>query len=396
LALATPAQTALNVALLALGIAAMGFLMLASRHMDDRIERDVRGIDAVVGSKSSPLQLILSGVLHWDAPAGNIPLEEFEALKRHASVARAVPISLGDNFAGSRIVGTDLSYPQMYSAQLAQGVWFEQPMQAVLGASVRAPGGLDMPLAATFFGTHGLGQGGEVHDAAAYTVVGRMKPCGCVLDRLILTATESVWQVHEKTIALDEADRQALIEAREVTLALIQYKSPLAAATFVRQINSGTQLQAASPALEISKLLRILGVGTDVLQAMAVLLVIVAALSTALALMQAVRERRADLALVRLLGGSPSRCAALLLGQAMGVATLGLGLGWLGAHALAWGLAQWAQAVQSDALAGFDPWQFTAQELWLPALAYAVALLAAAWPAWRASRVDVAELLGSF
>jgi putative ABC transport system permease protein len=41
-------------------------------------------------------------------------------------------------------------------------------------------------------------------------VAGVLAPCGCVLDRLILTATESVWQVHEKATAVDAEDRKAL------------------------------------------------------------------------------------------------------------------------------------------------------------------------------------------
>ena len=38
----------------------------------------------------------------------------------------------------------------------------------------------------------GLGGGGHLHDDTPYTVTGVLKPCGCVLDRLVLTATESV------------------------------------------------------------------------------------------------------------------------------------------------------------------------------------------------------------
>jgi putative ABC transport system permease protein len=50
---------------------------------------------------------------------------------------------------------------------------------------------------ATFIGSHGLGGGGHAHGDHPYRVSGVLAPCGCVLDRLILTSTESVWQVHE-------------------------------------------------------------------------------------------------------------------------------------------------------------------------------------------------------
>ncbi len=36
-----------------------------------------------------------------------------------------------------------------------------------------------------------------------------------VLDRLVLTATESVWRVHETDTALDDDDRKVLEEDRE-------------------------------------------------------------------------------------------------------------------------------------------------------------------------------------
>jgi putative ABC transport system permease protein len=72
-------------------------------------------------------------------------------------------------------------------------------MQAVVGAQVAAATGLKA--GDRFEGSHGLGGGGDAHGHTPYTVVGVLAPCGCVLDRLILTATESVWKVHEDMAA---------------------------------------------------------------------------------------------------------------------------------------------------------------------------------------------------
>src|SRR5207245_8297030 len=119
-------------------------------------------------------------------------------------------------------------------AQLAQGALWRQPMQAVIGAQVAKQTGLK--LGDSFAGTHGLGGGGDVHSQTPYTVVGVLAASGSVLDRLVLTATESVWKVHETDTALDEEDQKILEEEREITLALIQYKTPLAAVTFPRYI----------------------------------------------------------------------------------------------------------------------------------------------------------------
>ena len=178
------------------------------------------------------MQLILAGVFHIDVPPGNIPLAEVQELARQPQVAKLIPLSLGDSFRGFRIVGTTADYLAHYRMTLAQGQTWARPMEAVLGAQVAQATGIKP--GDSFIGSHGLGAGGHEHGDDPYRVTGVLAPCGCVVDRLILTATESVWQVHEKTMAADEEDRKALEAEREVTIALITYKSPLAAASFPR------------------------------------------------------------------------------------------------------------------------------------------------------------------
>ena len=162
-----------------------------------------------------------------------------------------------------------------------------------------------------------------------------LAPCGCVVDRLILTATESVWQVHENGARrVDDDDRKALEAEREVTMALITYKSPLAAVTFPRYVNASTGMQAAAPAVEVSRLLRMLGVGSEVLRGVGAVLLLTAALSVFIALWNAVRERRADLAMLRMLGATPAKVAALLLCEALWLAVLASVLGLAAGHGL--------------------------------------------------------------
>jgi putative ABC transport system permease protein len=223
-------------------------------------------------------------------------------------------------------------------------------------------------------------------------VVGVLAPCGCVLDRLIVTATESVWQVHEKTMAVDEEDKKALQAEREVTMALIRYKSPLAAVTFPRFVNTTTEMQAAAPAVEITRLLRMLGVGAELVRGLAAVLLLVAGLSVFIALWTAVRERRADLAMLRMLGASPGKVAGLLLCEALWLAVLASALGLLAGHGLTALVGYLLAADQSIAISG---WVWLAQELWVPGLAGAVAVLAALIPVLGAYRVDVGQLLQS-
>jgi len=149
-------------------------------------------------------------------------------------------------------------------------------------------------------------------------------------------------------------------------------------------------MQAAAPAMEITRLLHMLGLGTDVLRAFAGVLLLTAGLSVFIALWSAVRERRADLALLRMLGAPASRVAALLLSEALWLgllaAVFGLALGQAFTAALGWFLQ-----LDTSLLVGGMVWP---SALWLvPLVALSVSLGAALLPAWGAYRVSVLALL---
>ena len=388
-----PLASALNLLLLTLGLASMAFVLIAQDRIDHAFERDLAGIDVVVGAKGSPLQLILAGVFHLDVPPGNVPLAEVQALASHPQVAQVIPLSLGDSVAGFRIVGSSHAYPAHYGATLAQGALWRAPMQAVLGAQVAQATGLQLGQA--FTGSHGLGGGGHEHADTPYTVVGVLAPCACVLDRLVLTDTASVWAVHEGLApgefeSLSPEDREAIEAEREVTLALVRYNTPMAAIGFPRYINATTRMQAAAPAMEITRLLSLVGVGTRVLQGMGAVLLMVAALSVFIALWGAVRERRADIALLRMLGSPPWKVGALLLCEALWLALLASALGLLAAQGLTALLGWLWMADQGLALGG---WHWPPVLAGVPLAAVGVALTAAAVPAISAYRVDVTSLL---
>ena len=385
-----PLAAGLNLLLLTLSLAAITFVILASHQISRAFERDLAGIDLVVGAKGSPMQLILSGVFHIDAPTGNIPLAAVKELQANPQVAKLIPISLGDNFRGFRMVGTSHDYVQHYAAKLAEGVLWTAPMQAVIGSHVARQTGLK--LGDSFAGSHGLGSGGESHGQARYVVAGVLATSGSVLDRLILTSTESVWKVHESDTALDAEDQKILEEERELTLALIQYKSPLAAVTFPRFVNATTEMQAAAPALEITRLLSMLGVGGDVLKALAGVLLLTAGVSVFIALWSAVRERRADLALLRMLGAPPRKIAALLLCEALWLALIACLLGLLLGQGLMV-LMAWALQVDKSISIAMVAWPL--EMALVPVLALGVAWGASLLPAWEAYRVSVFELLQS-
>jgi putative ABC transport system permease protein len=261
-------------------------------------------------------------------------------------------------------------------------------MQVVVGAVAAAKLGLAVDN--TFVGAHGLGAGGHVHGDSRYVVTGILAPSGSVLDRLILTDTASVWQVHEDYTAVDDEDRKVMQEEREVTMALVRYKSPMAALSFPRYVNTSTEMQAAAPALEITRLLSMLGLGTDVLRAFAAVLLLTAGLSVFIALWGAVRERSGDLALLRMLGAPPLKVAGLLLCEALWLGLLAAVLGLLLGQAFAAGLA-WLLQLDNSLLIGGLVWP--PELAVVPCLALGVSMVAALLPALGAYRVSVLSLL---
>jgi putative ABC transport system permease protein len=386
---ARPLQTALSLMLLALGVGTIVLLILVVSQLEERMQRDARGIDLVVGAKGSPMQLMLSGIYHLDAPTGNVPLASYAALSKHRMVKRAIPLALGDSWKGYRIVGAPQAYAEHYGAKPSAGRFYDKTMEAVLGAEVAARSGVGV--GGKFKGAHGMGaEPGDEHEHE-YTVVGVLGRTGAVIDRLVLTSIESVWHVHEEHQGPeDEADRKALEAAREVTVILVQYASPLAAAMLPRQINSQSELQAASPAYESARLFRIVGVGVEALRGFAAVLIVAAALSVFIALYTALEERRYDLAVMRALGASPARLFGLLMAEGVALALLGalIGLG-LG-HALASVFGVWLESEQRGAVTGLA-WR--SDEVWVLAVALGVGVVAALLPAWRAYRTDVSRTL---
>ena len=368
--------------MLALGVATVVATLLIARELETRLARDAQGIDLVVGAKGSSLQIVLAGVYHADVPPGNIPVSAVAALRRNPLVAQAIPLALGDSFKGFRIVGTEPELVAHYGGALEAGELWSLPLDAVLGSDVARA--TKLRVGDRFLGSHGLAEGGGQHADARYSVTGVLAPTGTVLDRLVLTSLASVWTVHEHH-GEDDANAR-----REVTLALVKYRTPLAAASLPRAINSDTALVAASPAYETARLLTVFGAGIDLIRAFAWLLVAASTLMLFVALAQTLVERRYDLAIMRALGASRAQVAMVLLAESLVLAATGTLLGIVLAHAAAAAIPWWMPhlAPLADAARHFMP-----EEWMVVGLAMGVGIIAALWPAWGAYRLDVAATL---
>jgi putative ABC transport system permease protein len=382
-----PWMTGLNLLLVSVSVAMISLLIQVNAQIQDKLLSEARGIDMVVGGKGSPLQLVLAGVYHLDIPPGNIPLASFQTLSKNRFVAQAIPLSLGDSYRGFRIVGTQASLLEHYRTQFAQGAWNAAANHAVVGATVAAKAQLSV--GSRFASTHGLVDGGTVHADHILTVTGILKPSGTVLDRLILTELESIWLAHEGH-AQDKEEKEALLAEREITLGLIRYASPLAAATLPRQVNASTDMQAASPAIESARLFQVLGPALSALTAFAFALLAMAALSIFVAISQALADRRQELAMLRLMGASKGKLFSMLCLEGILLAIGGLLLGLALSHLA---LAAMNHFFGQRGEWSFNPLLWHPMETALLICGIIVGALAAAWPAWRATRLQTQDLL---
>lgn len=378
--------TVLNVTLVALGVAIVVVVLLLGSQLRERVEREIRGIDLVVGAKGSPLQLILAVVFQIDVPSGNIRSDDVGFLRGHPLVASAISVAMGDSAFGFRLLGTEPTFFNERRLSIAEGRVWQEPMEAVLGAEVARATGLRP--GARFLGSHGLA-GGIAHADHPYIVVGIARPTGTVVDRLILTSLESVWRVHEPRGPVPSSSQHDG-ENREITAVLVRYRTPLAAIQLPRLVNSKPMLIGAAPAFEAARLLSLIGYGLDALRVFAGLILVTAAGSVLVALTNALSERRADLALMRVLGASRSLLIRLLLLEAVLLAGAGAIVGLSLAHL---SLELLARLVPEAKAAGLSGLAFVPGELWLVAGALVLAIVAALGPAVRAYRADLVGTL---
>ncbi|TMU54687.1 ABC transporter permease [Flagellimonas algicola] len=363
-----PLNLLLSLLLLVLSVFLVTFVLQLSKQLSGQLDKNIAPFDMVVGAKGSPLQLVLSSVLHIDVPTGNIKLEEAEFLTKNPMVELAIPVSYGDNYKGYRILGTTHEYLDKYEATLLEGELYSESFEVVVGSIIAQK--LQLKVGDTFTSSHGLASiGVESHEDHPYVVKGLLKPTGTVVDRLLISNLESVWEAHEhgeehgeeheeehEHDIEDEHDHEGDDdhdeahdhnghddhdhedehageehdhEDREVTSFLVKFKNPLAMVQLPRFINENTNMQAALPGFEVQRLLGLLGSGIKTINGIALAILLVSGLSIFISLLKTIRERRQELALLRIYGLGTAQLLWVVFLEGLLLTLSGFFLGWL-------------------------------------------------------------------
>jgi putative ABC transport system permease protein len=397
-----PLAMLLSLVLFGLGVGLISLLLLVNKQLEDKFEKNLAHINLVIGAKGSPLQLILASMYHIDSPTGNIAIDKVKAFlnPRNPFVKTAVPLSLGDSYRGFRIVGTTAAFFNLYAAKIAKGKTFAQVMEVVAGAGAAQELGLNV--GSTFKSSHGfIVDDNLVHaDAEGFKVVGILEPTGTVADQLLLTPAQSIWAVHEHDAShsgagADDHSIRPLTNYldKNITSVLLQFKGRnVQTLNMQRSINENTDLQAATPALEISRLYSMMGIGADALRWIALVIMAVSGLSIFISLYSSLQDRKYELALMRTLGASPLKIFSLIVLEGQLLAVMGFAIGIMLSHT---GMQWIAGAMKNQYRYAFSSWIWLPEEGILLAAALGIGLLAAILPAIQASRTDISTTLAS-
>ena len=310
----------MSILLMILGVTIITLSVLVNQITKNTFTKNNPNLDVVVGAKGSPLQLVLSSIHHIDIPTGNINYKNAKKIMKHPAIKFGVPISLGDNFQNYRIVGTDKKFLKLYDAELEIGSMWEKPMQSVIGSNVA--NFTKLKIDKFFVGSHGLIDTGDIHSEQPYKVVGILKKTGTILDNLIITSLDSVWNLHS-----NQNDILKNTDSLEVTALLLKYKNKTSVFSFPRLINKNTSMQAASPNLEISKLFKLTGGAHKIINYLSIIIVSLSFAGILFTLLNNINERKYDLAILRTLGFTRERIFSIILIEGMTISILGSFIG---------------------------------------------------------------------
>ena len=402
------ATLALTVIAIALSVTMLLGVERARVAAREGFEQSVSGTDLVVGARTSPVQLMLYAVFRLGEATNNVRWSSFQSVAAMPGVAWAVPLSLGDSHHGFPVLGTTPDYfehfrygykqPLVVSAGRAFSGTVDGVFEAVVGSEVARSLGYGLGQRITL--SHGTGAGLlPEHADKPFSVVGILAPTGTPVDRTVhvsLQAIEAIhldWQAGAPIPGLvipPQYVRKFDLSPKTITAMLVGLKSRGAVFRLQRQINEfeGEPLLAVLPGVALDQLWRVVGVAERTLLAVSAMIVVIGLAGMVAVVLASLNERRRELSILRSVGAGPWQIAALLIVEsvaATAVASL-IGLVLLAVAVLLagpWLLTNFGLAL-SAGVSSAGEWP-------LLGLVLLAGVIAGAIPAWRASRLALAD-----
>lgn len=348
------------------------------------------GFDAVLGARGSKLQLVLNTIFHLEESPGNIAWEHYETIKKNPNIQAAIPIAVGDNYHGYRLVGTttnlfsDVEYVpgKKFTVRSGGRVFDQEYREAVVGSY--AAQRLGLKYGDKFQPYHGLIFNEKDQHAETYVVVGIMEPSNTPADRVIWIPLAG----------LQKMSGHAAASADQISGVLIKFKagSPLIGRQLEQMYNKqGDKLTFAWPiAMIVAQLFNKIAWFDRVLAAVAVLVAVVAAGSVLASIYNSMNERRRDIAILRALGARKGTIFSAVVMEAASIGAIGAVAG-LAVYGIITMVA--AQVIRAQTGVVLDAMSFNPMMIGAPLGLIALSALCGVVPAVKAYRTNVADNL---
>ncbi len=406
LGLASLVSRRVSVILTIVGIAVSVALILGVERI--RVEtresftQTVAGTDLIVGSRTSPVQLLLYSVFRIGDATANLDYESFEKISRHPSIAWAVPISLGDSHRGYRVVGTTTTYFEhiRYGRDRAlafeSGAPFESRFDTVLGSEVARA--LGYSVGAPIVIAHGTRDDGlSGHDSLPFTVSGVLEPTGTPVDRAVHIRLDAVEAIHvgwESGVRVPDAEldaahaEHAQLHPGTISAFFLGLNRRSDALILQRAINAfpDEPLSAILPGVALNGLWGLFGGFETGLLIVAAMTVATGLIGMVVGLSSTLNERRREMAILRSVGARPVDIFGLFVTESTLIGIAGALAGYL----LLSGVLLAANPLLATELGiRFSAGLPAARELGLLLLVAGLAFLTGALPAWQAYRISL-------
>lgn len=385
-------QHALSTVVTALSMAMAGGLLMSvwvvKRQTHETFTGMSGGWDAVLGARGAKLQLVLNAIFHLESSPGNVAWSDYEEIAKNPNVSLAVPIAVGDNYLGYRLVGvttnlfTDAEYAPGRKLKVeGEGRIFDEGYrEAVVGSFVAQR--LKLKIGSEFHPFHGLIFDEKAQHAETYVVVGILEPSNTPADRVIWIPLAG----------LQNMSGHLADTATDVSAVLVKLRSPIAGQQLDMLYNKqGNRLTWAWPTGTVmSQLFDKIGWFDQILALVAYLVALVAAGSVLASIYNSMNARRRDIAILRALGARRQTIFSVIVLEAIAIAALGMLIAFALHFAI---LTVTSSIIRAQTGVVLKPFAPDAVFLWAPLAMIALSALAGVVPAIKAYRTNVAAAL---
>ena len=301
---------------------------------EEGFNQSISGVDAIIGPRSSSLELVLYTVFHLGRPTNNITTKTINDVKQRSDISWLVPIALGDSHRGYRVIATEPNYFQHIrygnnqSLTFSEGAPFTELSEATLGSDVAKK--LNYSVGSEIQITHGSIESiGSKHDDFSFTVTGVLNKTGTPIDQAIFLDLKGYellhlgWKSGKKVFSLEDIDLSSLppdaLNPKTVTAAFVGLKSKLTIFNFSKNIREYPEeaISAVIPGIALSELWSIVGLVDKGFQLLSWIIIAISLIAMVTLIIASLDNRKQEMTIYRANGASPKFLAAMVVYESL-------------------------------------------------------------------------------